>query len=212
MGAGFQVIERNDLCLSKGTRFGKHTCRFGSNIKPLRELDKRRDRIKVILRVDKLVAPRIGVDKRLDIGGRAARSRDDKLGALVRRENLVKPRLHPLDSHRGTLVRPADDYADEVVGCALITLLERGNALLVEFRVVGDEVRRDLNDVGKLRRIVKSRRENAVKCREFVAARIEDYAALRAEPACKRLSRVESARASADYSGGVGELRSSSIP
>ena len=77
----------------------------------------------------------------------------------------------------------------------MIALLERGDALLVKICVVGYEVRRNLYDVGKLCRIVKRRRENAVKSRELVAARIEDYAALRAEPACKRLSRVESARA-----------------
>ena len=49
---------------------------------------------------DEFVAPRIGVDKRLYIGWRAARGRHDKLGALVHREYLVETRLHPFDGHR----------------------------------------------------------------------------------------------------------------
>ena len=163
VGAGLQVVERNDFCLSKGTRFRKHARRFGSDIEPLRKLHKRRNRIEMVLRVDELVGPRIGVDKRLDIGGRAARGRHAKLSILVRREYLVKPRLHPLNSHGGALVRSADDYADKVVGRTLIALLERGDALLVKVRVVRDEVRRDLDNIWKLRRIVKCRREDAVK-------------------------------------------------
>ena len=220
VGARLQVVKRDDLGIAEGTRLGKHASGFSGNVEPLRELHERRNRIEMVLRVDELVGPRIGVDKRLHIGGRAARSRDAERCAIVRRENLVKTRLRPLDRHGGTLVRPADDYADEVVGRAMIALLERCNALLVECGVVRDEVRRNFDDVGKLRRVVERRSENAVEGGKIVATRIEDDATLRSEPACKRLSRVESARASTDYSGGVGEwgsggvgeLRSSSNP
>ena len=87
----------------------------------------------------------------------------------------------------------------------MIALLERGDALLVKISVVRDEVRRNLDDIWALLGIVERRRKYAVEGAEIVAARIENYAALRTEPACKRLSRVERPRASADYCGGVGE-------
>ena len=150
----------------------------------------------MVLRIDELVAPRIGVDERLDIGWGAARGRHAKLRALVCREYLVKPRLHPLYCHGRTLIRSADNYANEVVGRTLIALLERDNALLVKICVVGYEVRRNLDDVGKLRRVVERRRENAVEGGKIVATRIKDDAALRAgDLPRKRLRGVESAGA-----------------
>ena len=110
-------------------------------------------------------------------------------------EDARELRAHPVGRHRGTGVGTADDDRDGGDGMRGmregVARLEGRRAGGVEGGVVRDEVGGDLDHVGGGGRTVEGGGEHAVERGDAVAARIEDHAALRPQPAREGLRGVE---------------------